>query len=145
MFLKRYEPANSNLLRREMSDLFDTVFQAWPFERRPSGTFPPLNIWEDAENYHAEADLPGVDPKDVDIQVEGNVLTLRGEKKNEAEDQGKNYHYVERVYGTFQRTVQLPSNVDPEKVTAAYKNGVLTVTIAKKPEAKSRKIEVRAQ
>ncbi len=144
MFLKRYQP-NSHPLRREMSDLFENVFQAWPFERAGGSTFPALNIWEDAESFHAEADLPGVDPKDVDIQVEGNVLTLRGEKKNETEDQGKNYHYVERVYGTFQRTVQLPSNVDPEKVAASYKNGVLTVTIAKKPEAKSRKIEVRSE
>ncbi len=144
MFLKRYQP-NSHQLRREMSDLFDNVFQAWPFERAGGPAFPALNIWEDAESFHAEADLPGVDPKNVDIQVEGNVLTLRGEKKNETEDQGKNYHYVERVYGTFQRTVQLPSNVDPEKVAASYKNGVLTVTIAKKPEAKSRKIEVRSE
>jgi HSP20 family protein len=144
MFLKRYQP-NSHQLRREMSDLFDNVFQAWPFERTGGSTFPALNIWEDAESFHAEADLPGVDPKDVDIQVEGNVLTLRGEKKNETEDQGKNYHFVERVYGTFQRTVQLPSNVDPEKVAASYKNGVLTVTIAKKPEAKSRKIEIRSE
>ena len=88
-------------------------------------------------------ELPGVDPKDVDIRATAGLLTVCGEKKAEKEEKRKNYHYVERQFGSFHRTIQLPSTVDPNRVNAAYKNGVLTITIAKRAEAKPRRIKVR--
>ena len=102
-----------------------------------------LNLAESDNDVTVTAELPGVDPKDIDIDVSGNALTIRGEKKEEREDKKKNYHYVERSYGSFHRSVQLPSSVDPSNVDATYKNGVLTVTLAKHAEAKPKRITVK--
>jgi HSP20 family protein len=79
----------------------------------------------------------------VDIRISGDLLTVRGEKKADKEEKERDYHYVERQYGSFHRTVQLRSTVDPEKVDATFKNGVLTITMAKRADAKARKIKVR--
>lgn len=105
----------------------------------------PRTDLEDTENaVTVRMELPGVDPQDVDIRVAGGLLTVRGEKKAESEQRRGSYQYVERQFGSFQRTVQLPSSADPDKVDAAFKNGVLTVTLAKRPEAKPKRIAVRS-
>jgi HSP20 family protein len=88
-------------------------------------------------------ELPGVRPEDVDIRITGGVLTIRGEKREEKEEKNKNLHFTERSFGSFQRSVQLPSTVDPDKVEATFKNGVLTVTVAKHADAKPKRIKVR--
>lgn len=105
----------------------------------------PRTDLEDTESaLTVRMELPGVEPQDVDIRVAGGLLTVRGEKKSEAEQRHGSYQYVERQFGSFQRTVQLPSTVDPDKVDAAFKNGVLTITLAKHPEAQPKRITVRS-
>lgn len=145
MLLERWNPNLAVFdLRRELDRLFEGI--ATPFNGgilRTAGVFPPVNVWEDGDCLFAEVELPGVDPKEIDIEVVGNVLTLRGEKKHEREEEGKGFHYIERRYGGFNRNIELPTSVDSDKVSAAYKNGVLTVTLPKHPESKPKRIAVR--
>jgi HSP20 family protein len=100
-------------------------------------------VTEDAENLYVRAELPGVKADSLDISVVEGRLLIKGERKIEVEDQKRGYHRREREAGIFRRTIALPSRVDPGKVTAAMKNGVLTITLAKAEEAKPRKITVK--
>jgi HSP20 family protein len=90
-----------------------------------------------------KAELPGIDPKEIDISIRGDMLTIRGERKKEEEKKGENYHRVERSYGSFSRCVRLPAEVDPNKVDAKYKDGILKIEMAKTKEAATKKIEVK--
>ncbi len=136
-------------LRAEFDELFERFFRdPWGLELPGwfggEGTWGPrLDLAESDKEVTIRAELPGIDPDDVEINVTDNVLTLRGEKKREHEEKERDYHYVERQYGNFHRSVQLPAGVDPDKVEASYKNGVLTVTIAKRPDALPKKIKVK--
>jgi HSP20 family protein len=107
------------------------------------GWTPACDIFEDEEGVSLRFDLAGVEPKDVDIRFENGVLTLRGERKLEKEDKRDNYHRVELAYGTFTRSFSLPGTIDAEKIQASSKNGVLTVHLPKKAEAKPRAIQVK--
>ena len=132
-------------LRDEMNRLFDTFFQG---TLAPHGgdwrqTFlPAIDVHETANEIVVTAELPGVKPEEVDVNLTGNILTIKGEKKEDVEQKGKNWHRIERSYGTFQRTFQLPETVDPERAKAAYDNGVLRVTVAKTEAARPRAIKV---
>jgi HSP20 family protein len=106
---------------------------------------PPVDVHEDDNALVLRAELPGVQRDDIDIQVDGNVLTLRGERKIEAEQDNRRYHRIERVYGTFVRQFQLPTNVDATKIEAKLTDGILTLSLPKKEEQKPRRIEVKAQ
>ena len=101
-----------------------------------------MNAWRDDEKAVVEAELPGVDPKDVDISVRGRKLTITGERKAEELNEEERYHYKERWHGKFQRSFDLPYEVDSEKVEAVYKDGILTVTLPRAEADKPRKIEV---
>ncbi len=103
---------------------------------------PAVDIYENENALVLKADLPDVDPKNVSIQLENGTLTLKGERKFEQQDNNKGFHRVERSYGSFVRAFSLPDTVDGEKVKADYKNGVLTVTLAKKEVAKPKTINV---
>jgi HSP20 family protein len=103
---------------------------------------PPVDIYEDGDNLVLKAELPGVNPDDVEIRVEDNTLYLKGERKFEKEVKEQSYHRVERSYGTFTRTFSLPNSIDADKVTANYKDGVLTLTMPKKEEAKPKTIKI---
>jgi HSP20 family protein len=103
---------------------------------------PAVDIYENENELVVKADIPEVDPKNLGIQIENGTLTLKGERKFEEQNTGKGFHRVERSYGSFVRAFSLPETVDGEKVKADYKNGVLTVTIAKKEVAKPRTINV---
>jgi len=103
---------------------------------------PPVDIFETENELVLKADLPEVDPKNVEIQIENGTLTLKGNRTFESEKNGKGYHRIERSYGSFVRAFSLPETVDPENVKADFKNGVLSVTIAKKEVAKPRSIKV---
>jgi HSP20 family protein len=103
-----------------------------------------LEIWEDGQNVYVEAELPGVKAEDVDITLEGSVLTIRGQKKEKQEQKNVQYHYRQRRYGQFMQQFQLPSTVDGSKVTANLQDGILRVQIEKRPEVKPRKVEVKA-
>lgn len=115
-----------------------------PFGWRDGGEWmPKFDLSESEGHVHVKADLPGIDLKDLDITLENNVLTVRGEKKQEKEDQTENYHRVERHYGTFCRSFVLPSEVKAEDIDAVYKDGVLTLTVPKTETSKRKKIEVK--
>jgi HSP20 family protein len=103
---------------------------------------PAVDIVENENELLLQADLPGVDMKDIDIQIENGTLSFRGERKSEVENKQGGYHRVERSYGTFARFFELPETVNPEDVKAEYKNGVLTVKLGKKEIAKPRQIKV---
>jgi HSP20 family protein len=101
-----------------------------------------VDIYETGDTLVLKAELPGVNPDDVEIRVEDNTLYLKGERKFEKEVKEQNYHRVERSYGTFARTFSLPNSIDADKVAAAYKDGVLTLTMPKKEEAKPKTIKI---
>jgi len=103
---------------------------------------PRIDVEETDKEILVKADLPGVDPKDVDVSVHDDTLFLKGEKKEEHEEKKKNYHRVERFEGSFYRAIPLPAGTDPDKVLASSAKGVVTVTIPKKPELLPRKITV---
>jgi len=112
-------------------------------EETVSATWSPLvDVYEDADGITLKAELPEIDAKDVDIQVEGNSLTLKGERKLENDEKRDGYHRIERTYGAFSRTFTLPNTVDVEQITAESKDGVLRVFLPKKAETKPRQIKV---
>jgi HSP20 family protein len=103
---------------------------------------PAVDVYETENELVLKADVPDVDPKNVEVQFENGTLTLKGTRKFDEEKNGKGYHRIERSYGSFVRAFSLPETVDPEKVKAEFKNGVLTVTLQKKEVAKPRPIPV---
>jgi len=105
---------------------------------------PPVDIWEDENSIYLKADLPDIDPKDIDIKIEGNRLLLQGQRKFENEVKEENFHRIERAYGTFARTFTLPHNVASDKIQATYKDGVLNLTLPKREDSKPRKIQITA-
>ncbi|MBL7212296.1 MAG: Hsp20/alpha crystallin family protein [Desulfobacteraceae bacterium] len=104
---------------------------------------PAFDISETENEYVVTAELPGIDAKDIDVTLSDGVLTVKGEKKQEKEDNGESYHRVERSYGSFQRSFRIPEKVETETVDAAYKDGVLKLTLKKAEETKPKKIEVK--
>lgn len=103
---------------------------------------PAVDVFETDQNLVVKAELPGIDPKDVEIRVENNTLFLKGQRKFENEVKEENYHRIERSYGSFTRTFALPGSVDAEKVSAEYKSGVLTLTLPKRKEAMPKTIKI---
>ena len=134
-------------LQSQFNDLFNEFFGKSQLAEGASGwnpVMPNVDVSETDAEVHVTADLPGMDEKDVDVTLENGVLTIKGEKKFEQEDKQKNYHHVERAYGSFQRAVSIPAEVDSERVEATFKNGVLTVVLPKlEPGPTSKHIEVR--
>jgi len=137
-------------LQREMNRLFDDAwgrFGAPPAAGQSQQTAAieaRMNVSETEKELRITAELPGVNEEDVDVTLEGDVLTIRGEKKFEQERGGEkeNYHFVERAYGSFQRSVQLPYPVNPDEVRAEFRSGVLTLTLPKGEQQQRRKIPV---
>jgi HSP20 family protein len=130
--------------RREMEDLFDRFVAEPPTNGQAITAWAPrVDIEETERELVVKADLPGVDPKDVDIQVVENVLTLRGGREEKKEEKRKNYHRMERFSGQFYRAIGLPAGADADKVTATTANGTVIITIPKKPEAQPKKIAVQ--
>jgi HSP20 family protein len=104
---------------------------------------PVVDVAETENDIVVKAEIPGIDPKDIDISITGDKLTLKGEKKEEKENTGKCFHRVESSYGSFKRVITLPASVDVDKVTAEGKNGLLEITLPKKEESKAKKINVK--
>jgi len=133
--------------RQEMESVFERFF-GQPFEELGTtmkAWSPRVDIEETENEIVVKADLPGVDPKDVEITVNNGTLILKGEKKEEHEEKKKDFHNVERFVGQFYRELPLPTGTDPDKIAATSAKGVITVTIPKVPEAQPKKITVQAQ
>lgn len=151
MSLMRWRPGRDLLnIREEMNRLFDDVFSSLPFTEKRRGLLegewlPSVDVAETDENVVVTAELPGVSQDDVDITIVNDVLTLKGEKKEEKEIKKENYHRIERSYGSFQRSVSLPTGVKADQAKATYKNGVLHVTIPKVEEAKPKTIKINVE
>ena len=128
---------------RSFEKLFDDFGFAPTAEE--SKWLPAIDVTESEEGLKVRAEVPGMDAKDLDITVHGDRLTIRGEKKDEKEEKGEQWHRVERFHGSFVRNLVLPSPVDMEKIDAEVKNGVLTISFDKKPEDKTRKINIKAK
>jgi len=142
-------------LHREMNRLFDDVFRGAALPAASGsqgqgdvGTFvnASMNVSETDKEIRITAELPGVTEKDIDVSLDDDVLTIRGEKRFERTDDKENFHFVERSYGTFQRSLRLPYAVDSEQVQASFENGILTVTVPKTGrQERSRRIQVQGQ
>ena len=130
---------------RELANLFENFAEGTGKDQLQAGTFvPPVDVYEDEHNVVLKLEVPGVNEQDLDIQLENNTLTVKGERKFEKEEKEENFHRIERRYGSFVRTFRLPNIVDSEKVEAHYDKGVLRISVAKKPEAKPKQIKVGA-
>lgn len=143
--LTRWEPVRELAsLEERVNRLFNNSFG--PVTSRESlaaGSFvPPVDVYEDEQGIALKVEVPGVDEKDIDIRLENNLLTLRGERKLEAETKEENYHRIERSYGAFTRSFSLPNTVNPEDVKASYAKGVLTIKLGKRAEAKPKQIQI---
>jgi len=103
---------------------------------------PPVDIYEDEHAITVKMEVPGIDEKDIDVCIDGNTLSVRGERKLETDEKEENYRRIERQYGSFTRSFTLPSSVDPTQVSAHYEQGVLKVNLAKKAEAKPKQIKI---
>lgn len=144
---------SKNLLGREDNDVFATMqhevnrlfneFGAMPSARLTNGEISPrVDVAETENALEVTAELPGLDEKDVEVVLYNDFLTIRGEKKAEKEEKKKDYHLVERTYGSFARSLRLPFQADPERIKADFVKGVLKVTVAKPPAVKEKTIKI---
>lgn len=155
------QPDTWRSFRNEMDRLFDrfrhdfdwpslprlfTLPAPWPETGAFGVSAPPIEISEDGKTYKIAAELPGLDPKDIEVVISGDMLVLKGEKREEKEEKGKNTYLSERSYGAFERSFALPEGIDRDKLAADFSKGILTITLPKKPEAQkpAKKIEVKA-
>jgi HSP20 family protein len=128
-------------MRNEMERWFGN-FGTRPYQR--TGVYPLMNVYDDGESFIVRAELPGVDPKDLDISVTGDTLTLKGERKPAEVPEGASYHRRELSTGTFRRALTLADQVDSSKVVANYKDGILDILLPRAEQAKLRKVEVKS-
>jgi HSP20 family protein len=148
--VKREEYNPFSLLRQEMNSVFDNFlrgFELESFAGRFGAFSPSVDVKETDKEIKVSAELPGMNDKDIDVSLTKDSLTIKGEKKEEKEDKGKNYYRMERSFGSFTRTVPLPAEVDTEKAKADFVKGVLTVTLPKTPKAikDTKKIPIKAE
>jgi len=141
--IARWEPFRGvTTLQDQINRLFNDAFERKGEDSSLSAWAPAVDIYETEQELVVKADLPDVDPKDLDIRVENNLLTIRGERKFEKKVSEENYLRVERSYGSFARSFTLANTVNSEAIKADYQNGVLTLTIPKREEAKPKQIKV---
>lgn len=134
------------LLNRDMGKLWDRFGGESPFARKFGETWlPSVDVSETKDNFVVKAELPGLEAKDVNVSISGDVLTIKGKKKTTEEEKDEHYHCVERYSGTFQRVFQLPSGVKGDMIEAIFDKGVLKVTLPKVEEAKKKEIEVKVK
>ncbi len=157
MLLEKWQPQHQSLATwdpfAEMADLhrmadqvFGEFFGRTPFRMAATEALwsPMVDVHETNDSIRLVADLPGVKQEEIQVSIEGDTLTLKGERKRDADVKEDQYYRVERSYGTFQRNILLPSVVDPNKVKATYRDGVLEILLPKKEEAKPKEIKIEA-
>ena len=151
MTLVKFNPSGeleniNKRLKKFFEDFDSPFFGEHAVKSFSSNAFTPrVDVTEDKDNLYVHAEIPGVDKKDIKINVTGDILTISGEKKTEQRDEGKNYYRIERNYGSFSRSFTLPAEIVIDKIAAEYKDGVLNVTMPKTEEAKvvEKQIEVK--
>jgi HSP20 family protein len=146
MAITRWDPFRDlSILQERMNRVFeDAAGRGWKGED-PSPTTswsPAVDIYETENEIMVQAELPGIDRKDIALQLENNVLTLKGERRFEKETRQENYHRIERSYGGFSRAFTIPTIVDEEKIKADYKDGILKIELPKKEQVKSKQIKI---
>ena len=129
-------------MRRQMENILTRYGEA-DFPQQQAGVFPAINLTEDKDTFYIRAELPGVKAGDLDIQATGQNLSISGERKIEAENEGVKYHRREREAGKFSRIIALPGDIDSDKVSAGIANGILTVTIPKAEKLKPKQVTVK--
>jgi len=130
-------------LQREINSLFEDFTRGWPAFNTTSELMPSMNVTETDKEIEITAELPGLQEKDVQVNVADNVLTIKGEKKAEKEEKDTNYRLFERSYGSFSRTLDLPEGIDADAIKASISNGVLKVTVPKPAPKQVKKVEVK--
>jgi HSP20 family protein len=135
----------ASTLQEQINRLFSDSFGRSTEEGNLTSWAPPVDIHETEHELVVKADLPDIDPQALDIRVENNILTIRGERKFEKKVEDKNYLRIERAYGAFSRSFALSNTVNADAIKAEYKNGVLTLTIPKREEAKPKQIKVNVE
>ncbi|MFW6147497.1 MAG: Hsp20/alpha crystallin family protein [Thermodesulfobacteriota bacterium] len=128
-------------------DFFDRMFSDWDVPSMWSSdegiVVPAFDVSENEKEYVISGEIPGIDPKDLDVTLSDGILSIRGEKKQESEDKKENYHRIERHYGSFQRSFKVPENIHRDKLDATYKDGILKLTLPKAEQSDVKKIEVK--
>lgn len=150
MNVVKYDPFRDlRTLQDEMNRLFSGTFSrtggAGQDEMMRGAWTPSVDIYEGKDEIVLEAELPGMKSEDVDVSIENNIITLRGERRFEKKDENDNYHRVERSYGSFTRSFTLPRNVVGDSAKAEFKNGILRVSLPKREEEKARKIQITGE
>ncbi len=147
MAIVRYNPMRElRGMQEQMNRLLDLAWNREPGEELREGVWQPLvDIFENDEAVIIRAELPGVEQEAIEVKIEGTTLTIRGERKQDAEVRKENYHRIERYYGPFQRSFLLPQTIDQEKVKAACDKGVLTITLPKRELVKPKQITVEVK
>lgn len=141
--IMRWEPfRNLSGLQEQVNRLFEASFPGRPDNSALTTWAPPVDIYETENELVVKADLPDLNEKDLDVRVENNMLTIRGERKFEQQVKEDNYLRVERTYGSFSRSFSLPNTVNTDGIKAEYKNGVLTVELPKRAESKPKQVKV---
>ena len=144
MLSTRWQPRSMWSEMNRLRDEMERAFGGHGLRRVSGSVYPPLNLWGDDDSLYVEAELPGFELSDLEIFVSGeNQLSIKGERKA-PEHEGGTWHRQERGFGSFSRMIELPEPVDTEKVTAEFTNGVLTITMPKREEAKPRRIQVKS-
>jgi HSP20 family protein len=141
----RTHPAGFDDLWREMDAVFSRFAGAPAATGARRGVFPAVNLYESADGYTLTAELPGVAPEDIEVSVERSTVAIRGERKIDYGKEAGSAHRLERQAGAFRRAFELPSEIDPDKIEAVHRNGVLLLRIPKRPEHQPRQIAVQAQ
>ena len=143
--ISRFEPFRTNSLQEQFNRLFSEAFDRSSDESNITTWAPAVDIFETEHELVVKADLPDIKPEELDIRVENNILTIRGERKFEKKVEEGNYLRVERSYGSFSRSFALANTVNTEAIKAEYKNGVLTLSVPKREEAKPKQIKVNVE
>jgi len=152
MAITRFVPfrgglSDMTILQNRLNSIFSDFGRTFEGESEAlsTGNFvPAVDVYEDAQKVQLKLEVPGIRPEDLDIRVEGRTLSVRGERKFESEEKEENFHRIERRYGSFVRSFTLPATVDTESIDAQTADGVLTISLAKKPESKPKQITVKA-
>jgi len=148
MAIVRWDPFRDlNMLQDRMNRLFDDAGRPWRTDEPAATTSwsPSVDIFETEGEIVVKAELPGMDRKDIQLNLENNVLSLRGERKFQKETKDDNYHRIERSYGVFSRSFSIPATVDEERIRADYKDGVLKIVLPKKDQAKPKQIKIASE